>query len=624
MFSSALLAPNSAEAANCTSVITEYTGNGTNGTTDVIYKLYTISQVGACTWEVPAGVTSADVLVVGGGGGGAGAYSSYTYGGGGGGGGGAFRADAYPLIPGSSMSITVGEGGSGGGVSASSSTNQGSPGSTTIFDQVSGGGGGGGGYAVGSTNNNGRAGTTGGGGGGSSNYWYAYDGGAGGTGSSVTVGAKTFTGVNGGAGGYYVAGQSATGDAGSGGGRSGATNGAAPAPGAGLSTYISGSNVTYGTGGKGQGASGWTAGATQTGIGFGGNGGSNLTAGSAGANGIVMIRIAQAGAFFEATNYTAGSTSWPSSLTGGAAGTTATGGMTTTTSPAGVYFAGKEVSNSDQLSGSIGSTSSLDTVTVEMWLKLTDNGSTQNGSGSMLFSWQSSASVTNYNIYHYQSQIGFNTISSDLYGIDSSSLEGAWHHYVFVMTDTGASNTQKIYIDGILQSSSCRLSSCIASRGFNASGNFLVMDNSYSTNTWNAKGTVGLVRIFREELSQAAVTSLYNATKNSGYLTAGLVTVNSFGLQGNVTSAAYRTGINITVNLSGSAKVTFSANGKRIGNCIKISTSGTSPNITATCYWKPSNRGRAVISAVATPAGGGSSVSAGPINVSVTNRSGNR
>lgn len=621
---STLLTPNVAEAANCTTTISDYTGDGTNGTSGVIYKVYTISQVGACTWEVPAGVTSADVLVVGGGGGGAGGHTGYTDGAGGGGGGGSFRADAYPLTPGASISVTVGTGGAGGTAKATSDTNQGSPGVTTIFDQISGGGGGGGGYAVGSTNNNGRAGTAGGGGGGSSNYWYAYDGGSGGTGSSVTVGAKTFTGVNGGTGGVYVSGQSATGDAGSGGGRSNATSSSAPAPGSGLSTYITGSNVQYGGGGKGKGASGWSTGAVQNGIGFGGNGGSDSTSGSAGASGVVIVRVAQAGAFFEASNYTAGSTSWPSSLTGGAAGTTSTGGMTTTTSPTGVYFAGKEVSNSDQLSGSIGSTSSLDTVTVEMWLKLTDNGSTQNSSGSMLFSWQNTASATNYNIYHYQSQIGFNTINSDLYGIDSSSLESGWHHYAFVMTDTGASNTQKIYVDGVLQSSTCRLSTCLAARTFNSSGNFLVMDNSYSTNTWNAKGTIGLVRIFREELSQAAVTSLYNATKNSGYLTAGLVTVNSFALQGSVTNAAYRTGINIIVNLSASAKVTFSANGKRIGNCVKVSTSGSSPNITATCYWKPSNRGRAVISAVATPSGGGSTVSAGPINVTVANRSGNR
>ena len=65
------------------------------------------TTVGSTTWTVPAGVTSVDVLVVGGGGGGQG-Y------GGGGGGGEVLEVANYAVTPGSSLPVTVGDGGAGG------------------------------------------------------------------------------------------------------------------------------------------------------------------------------------------------------------------------------------------------------------------------------------------------------------------------------------------------------------------------------------------------------------------------------------------------------------------------------------------------------------------------------
>ena len=100
---------------------------------------------------------------------------------------------------------------------------------------------------------------------------------------------------------------------------------------------------------------------------------------------------------------------------------------------------------------------------------------------------------------------------------------------------------------------------------------------------------------------------------------------NSFALAGSVTTATYRTTIQINANVTVAAKVTFSANNIRIAGCINVRTTGTSPNIVAVCNWKPSRRGPLTLTAAATPTGAGiSSASATPIRVLVVNRTGSR
>ena len=224
--------------------------------------------------------------------------------------------------------------------------------------------------------------------------------------------------------------------------------------------------------------------------------------------------ITPAAAFY-AEDYTAGSTSWTDRIAS-ATGTTATGGMTKSTSPTSVVFAGRESSNSDRVSGSLGSLSGVSAITVEMWLRLDDSGSAQNASGSMLFSWNASSGTPNYNVYHFRNKIGFNTINSEVYGIDSSTLEQKWKHFVFVMTNSGNVSTQKIYVNGELQSLSYVFGTAMRdTRNFNSNGDFLLMDNPYSSNVWNAKGKLGLARIYKGELNSTQVTSLYDVTKST-------------------------------------------------------------------------------------------------------------
>lgn len=102
------------------------------------------------TWNVPAGVSECEVLVIGGGGSGGNI-------GGGGGGGGVVLAPSYPVTPGGSVSITVGA----GGTPYSGSYPDGNGGGPSSFGQLTAlGGGFGGGYSPGS---GGGAGGSGGG-----------------------------------------------------------------------------------------------------------------------------------------------------------------------------------------------------------------------------------------------------------------------------------------------------------------------------------------------------------------------------------------------------------------------------------------------------------------------------
>jgi D-alanyl-D-alanine carboxypeptidase len=166
-----------------------------------VYQVFTASG----TFNVPAGVSSVDVLLVGGGGGGGSRQ------GGGGGAGGVRVATGVSVTPGGTVTVTVGAGGAGG-----TSGGRGTNGGTTSFgaESVVGGGGGGGR----TTNNAGASGGSGGGGansvaggagtsgqgfagGGSS--WEALGGGGGGA-SEVGVTTVGTTGVNGGDGGDGV------------------------------------------------------------------------------------------------------------------------------------------------------------------------------------------------------------------------------------------------------------------------------------------------------------------------------------------------------------------------------------------------------------------------------------
>ena len=267
----------------------------------------TTSFTSSGTFAVPSGVSQADILVVGGG---AGAGSQH---GGGGGAGGLVFIPNYPLTPGGTVSVTVGDGGTGG-PSADTGSGTGSPGGNgqdSAFGTITAKGGGYGRGYEGGTGGNGNAGGSGGGaqGGGQSfqggaatqptqpgqsgAYGFGNAGGGastqggGGGGGGAGAGGQPTGGGNGGDGGagkaYTIAdGTTSVYYAGGGGGG----NHQAPATGC-------GGQGGGGTGGwypgSGPGVQAGQAGQANKGGGGGGSGGGGV-GGGAGGKGIVLVR----------------------------------------------------------------------------------------------------------------------------------------------------------------------------------------------------------------------------------------------------------------------------------------------------------------------------------------------
>ena len=533
-----LIAPSTANAATtgtapCVQTIDITAGVSVFRDGSACYVAFKTAQT--YIWTPPTGVNSIDLLVIAGGGGGGSRHA-------GGGGAGGLINNLNVALTSNNLSITVGGGGAGG-AAAGTGGNNGSNGfdsvvSATGLTTRTAVGGGGGGYG-GGTNSGGS-----GAGGGSSGAGGAATSGQGNAGSAGLTNSSSYWVGGGGGGAGSGGGTSASNRGGNGGAGieiSWITASASSNTGVGVLSsskyYLAGgggggtdSNSipggSAGVGGGGIGATGTgdaTNGSANTGGGGGGSGisgvGSGSKKGGDGGSGVVVIRYIIASAQFTASNYTAGSTTWANDISGGTAGTAQSGGMQKTGSgPTGVIFAGKESSNSDRLASSIGSTTSLDTVTVEMWIKLKDSGSAQNVTGSMLFSWNTS--TTNFNIYHYQDSLGFNTFQSQLFGLSSNSFNDVWTHFVFVMTDVGPWSSQKIYVNGVNQGLTCRVgTACTDSdtRSFSSTGNFLLMDHPNATNTWNAKGDIGLVRVYDRELTAGAIANIYSATSASYY-----------------------------------------------------------------------------------------------------------
>ena len=191
------------------------------------------------TFSVPSGTTQADVLVVAGGGGG-GAGQTYRTAGGGGGAGGLIFFPAYPLTPGGTVAVTVGDGGgsqpmpSGGGLTGQDSvfgaspspglgqggvlTAKGGGGGVVSYvpaDCGAGGSGGGGGTNLGTTGSGQATQPTQPGNSGA--YGFGNNGGNGGVGKAYTIADGTTS--------VYYAGGGGAGMSSSSGGQGGAGNG---------------------------------------------------------------------------------------------------------------------------------------------------------------------------------------------------------------------------------------------------------------------------------------------------------------------------------------------------------------------------------------------------------------
>lgn len=131
------------------------------------------------------------------------------------------------------------------------------------------------------------------------------------------------------------------------------------------------------------------------------------------------------------------------------------------------------------------------------------------------------------------------------------------------------------------------------------------------------------------EITLTAVDAASNAGTQSIIITVTDVvdtsSFNSLSLAGSATTATYRISVVITASVTVASTVTFKVNGRVLPGCIKKPASGSGSNFSASCSWRPSNRGVVTITATATPTGASiSGASATPVRVTVGNRSGNR
>ena len=288
-------------------------GSTTNGTLSTNRQSISLVYVDATQgWiaysgfldSLPAQPYNIEYLVVAGGGGGGSAF------GGGGGAGGYRTATGFALTPGTSYTITIGNGGPG-------STGNGTKGSNSVFSTITseGGGYGGGGAAGGAGGSGGGAGSFGGA---STFAAAAGTSGQGNNGGQNTGSANYGTGGGGGAG--AVGGTGTTTVVGSGGNGSTASSSlgggtyAGGGGGAGGVGFITtpGSGGTGGGGGGGSGGAAGTAGAANTGGGGGAGSysGSAWASGASGGSGVVILSI-------PTTNYSGVTTGSPGVTTSG-------------------------------------------------------------------------------------------------------------------------------------------------------------------------------------------------------------------------------------------------------------------------------------------------------------------
>ncbi|MBP9758832.1 hypothetical protein KBD45_03985 [Candidatus Dojkabacteria bacterium] len=252
-------------------IISDYTGDGTNGLLGVRYRTHKFTTVGNSTFNVTSAPENSkvEVLVVAGGGGG-----GMDMGGGGGGGGVLYNA-AYPITN-QPITVTVGAGGNGGpaaGTFGQPSSHQytipATKGQDSVFGSITAIGGGFGGSSY-RNYTPGIAGGNGGSGGGASGYndsTVMYNGGTGTAGQGFAGGYSNAT--------YYSGG-------GGGAGGSGANSPSKPNGGPGVLNNILG--VNYYWGGGGGGASYTMATGGDGGIGGGGGGAVGVTIGGVGLN----------------------------------------------------------------------------------------------------------------------------------------------------------------------------------------------------------------------------------------------------------------------------------------------------------------------------------------------------
>ena len=585
---------------DCTTTVTSPVGVVAVTSGSTCYIAFT--GTGSNSFTVPSGITSVGLLIIAGGG----AGGSYAFAGGGGAGEVAV-ASSYSVSSLTPVSISVGTGGTSGGRTAGSSSTSGTNswvGSAT--GTVANGGG-----AGASHNINNSTGVNGGSGGGAGERANA---GVAGTSVKSTFGTATRYGNAGGA--------TAAAQAGGGGGGAGGVGGSVSTfgyPGAGGSGTNAVSSWLSAIRSGMSGVSGWSA-ATSTGyIAGGGGGGSNSTAvgaggvGGGGAGGPQAVcpnnapaGIANTGSGGGGANYECGGglggaggsglivlrfsapLSFPSSDTFNVAENSTTVGTITTNDSATISIFGGEDQAKFAITRLTDSSTSLSFTSAPDFEVPTDVGS--NNTYIVVFraidSLASSAyetvtvTVTNVN------EAPVITINSSAATHSLSVDEGTSVAITYSASDVDTGTSLAWSISGV-DASKYSINSSSGVLALLATPDFEMPTDNGSNNTYIVVITV----------SDGALTDTQTLT-----LTINDINEPSYISAPTLSGTAYKgEAVTITVTTNTPGKVRFFAAGKRIGNCLARSTTGSYPTFTATCAWKPTNHGSRQVSAQLTP-----------------------
>jgi hypothetical protein len=144
-------------------------------------------------------------------------------------------------------------------------------------------------------------------------------------------------------------------------------------------------------------------------------------------------------------------------------------------------------------------------LSIELWAKI------KLFNGGMIFGFSL------YDVWTQNGAMGFNTASSDQYGISSTQvtnlgLLNQWKHYVFEMRSDIPYTNNKIYINSQNQSLSQLLGSEGSSdRNFN-NGNGRI-SSWLNNNNYNLPMDLGQFRVYNRALTSQEIVQNYNATK---------------------------------------------------------------------------------------------------------------
>ena len=575
-----------------------------------------VYATGANTWTPPAGVSTVDfLLIAGGGAGGSGAW------GGGGGAGELVSRTSYAVTSGIAVSFSIGSGGTPGTASLDPAVNRSNNGGNSWVGSASGvvanGGGAGASYAYNSGVAAYGTGSNGGSGGGGTEDVSVRNGGS----STASSGAnRNGYGNAGGKGGPSASTQSGGGGGGAGG--AGGDAGTARGGNGGIGLILFSSWLSAISSGMSV-VSGWQSATTSGYITGGGGGGTTTTAGTGGAGG------GGAGG----SNSTSFNGYSAVANTGSGGGGCGYGGSSKTggTGGSGLLIiryssdsTAPSFSNSTTFSFSENSTTSSNAATITV--NESSTVSINSGNDSALFTVVVSDSVTARIRFlsspNFESPADVGSNNGYELSIRATDTAGNFANQSITISVTNVNEAPTISTNGSGETHAVtqaeNLSSVItyaatdvdagASLSFSVSGtdaaDFAINSSSGVLTFASSPDFEAPADSDTNNTYVVVITVSDGALSDTQTLTVTITNANeSATVSAPTVSGTINKGISttITVTLNASGKVRFFLGGKRISNCLARSTTGSYPNFSATCSWKPPVTGRQSLTASITP-----------------------